>query len=193
MKKALRIGIVSIVCIGLLVGYYYYLSHRNDDKNIENKTEVTEVDKLIEKDFANKYPATPREVVKWYNRYITAFYGQEYTQAELEKMADNVRLLLDEELLGFNPRELYMQNLRADIEDYKNREKTIVQSSVCDSNEVTYGTVEGDECAYVLSYYFTKEGSTYGRTYQQFVLRKDAMGQWKIITFRVTEGGADVQ
>lgn len=188
MKKAIRIGLSVIICAGLVVGYYYYLSHRNDTNTTEDATKVTEVDKILQKDFDEQYPTSPREVVKWYNRIITAYYGEEYTDEQLEGMADQARKLLDDELLQYNPKDTYLENLKKDIDNYKTLNKKIVQSSVSDSNDITYATVKGESCAYVNAYYFSKEGSNYSRTYQEFVLRKDSKGKWKILTFRLTEG-----
>ena len=188
MKKAIRIGLSVIICAGLVVGYYYYLSHRNDNNTTEDATKVTEVDKILQKDFDEQYPTSPREVVKWYNRIITAYYGEEYTDEQLEGMDDQARKLLDDELLQYNPKDTYLENLKKDIDNYKTLNKKIVQSSVSDSNDITYATVKGASCAYVNAYYFSKEGSNYSRTYQEFVLRKDSKGKWKILTFRLTEG-----
>ena len=95
---------------------------------------------------------------------------------------------MDDELLSYNPRDVYLESLKADIEDYKIRKKEIVQSSVSDSNDITYATVGGDYCAYVDAYYFSREASDYSRTYEQFVLRRDEDGHWKILSFRLTEG-----
>lgn len=188
MKKAIRIGLTVILCAGIIVGYYYYLSHRDSDKTPENKEELTETEKIIQRDFVNHYPTTPREVVKWYNRIITAYYAEEYTDEQLEQMAEQLRCLLDEELLEYNDKEQYLSSLKADIADYKERDKKIVQSSVCDSNDVVYATVNNDACAYVNAYYFSKEGSNYSRTYQEYVLRKNGAGEWKILTFHLVEG-----
>lgn len=191
MKKAFRIGISIVICVGLVCGYYYYLSHKNAKSAEDVQDKTTEVEKIIERDFDKKYPKTPREVVKWYNRIITAFYGEEYTDEELEKMADQARSLMDDELLSYNPRDTYLKSLKADIEDYKTRDKIIVQSSVSDSNDITYATVDGEYCAYVDAYYFSREASDYSRTYEEFVLRRDDEGHWKILSFRLTEGDND--
>ena len=164
MKKAFRIGISIVICVGLVCGYYYYLSQKNAKSSEDAEDKMTEVEKIIERDFDKNYPKTPREVVKWYNRIITAFYSEEYTDEELEKMADQARRLMDDELLSYNPRDTYLKNLKADIEDYKTRNKIIVQSSVSDSNDITYATVDGDYCAYVDAYYFSREASDYSRT-----------------------------
>ena len=188
MKKAFRIGLTIVICAAIVVGYYYYLSRKNDKQSTEQTDEMSEVDKIISRDFEGKYPNSPREVVKWYNRIITAYYGQEYSDEELEKMADQARMLMDDELLKYNDRDSYLTSLKADIENYKNRKRVIVQSRVCDSNDIRYATVKGFSCAYVNTYYFVKEGSNYTRSYQEFVLRKDKEGNWKILTFRLTDG-----
>lgn len=188
MKKALRIGIVSLACIALIVGYYYYLSHRDGGAASREPEQESEVDKVLNKDFDKNYPSTPREVVKWYNRIITCFYKEEYDDGQLEAMADQLQMLWDDELLEVNPKKQYMESLRADIQNYKNHDRSIEQSDVCDSNDVVYAKVNGDSCAYVKAYYFSREGSTYSRTYQEYVLRKDKKGKWKILTFHLIEG-----
>ena len=188
MKKVLRIGVTIVICAAIVVGYYYYLSRKNDNQASEEREQMSEVDKIISRDFKDKYPTTPREVVKWYNRIITAYYKEEYSDEELDKMADQARMLMDEELLSYNSKENYMSAVKTDIENYKNRKRQIVQSKVCDSNDIRYATVKGYSCAYVNTYYFVKEGSDYTRSYQEFVLRKDSKGNWKILTFRLTQG-----
>ncbi len=188
MKKALRYVIVAVLAVALILGYYYYLSHRNDDRTEEDTTELTEVETIISRDFSANYPSSPRAVVKWYNRIITAYYGEDYTEEQLEQLADQARALMDEELLSYNSREDYLTNLKADIENYKANEKEIITSSVSNSNDITYAKVNGDDVAYVVAYYFSKEGSNYTRTYQEYVLRKDEEGRWKILTFYTVDG-----
>jgi hypothetical protein len=188
MKKVIRTCLIAALCVAIVVGYYYYLSHKDDGSSAEETTELTEVDKIITKDFDKDYPSTPRGVVKWYNRIVTAYYAEDYTDEELEQMADQARKLLDEELLSYNSEEDYLTSLKADIADYEARDKQILQSSVSDSSDITYATVNGDYCAYVNAYYFCREGSDYSRTYEEYVLRRDEDGKWKILAFQLTEG-----
>ena len=186
MKKVLRIGIAVICMVSLVVGYYAYLSHRNDSTHSEDNVELSEVQAIISKNFTTDYPSTPRAVVKWYNRIITAYYGEEFDQQQFEQMADQARMLMDDELLQYNPRDTYVASLNLEIEDYHNRSRTIVSSTVSDSKEVQYKTINGYECAFVDAYYFIREGSTYDRTYEDFCLRKDEKGRWKILTWRLS-------
>ena len=67
MKKGIRIVGIAIICIGIIVGYYYYLSNHGK-KDVENSTEISKVDEALSRDLAKDYPPTPR---KWSN-FITS-------------------------------------------------------------------------------------------------------------------------
>ncbi len=186
MKKVIRIGIAVVCMAALVLGYYYYISNRNDNNKLNQDVELSEVQAIIDKDFTKEYPPSPRAVVKWYNRIITAYYAEDFDDNELSMMADQARMLLDDELLAVNPKESYIASLKMEIEDYHNRNKVIASSSVCDTAEVEYKKVKGDECAYVSAYYFIREGSSYTRTYEDYCLRKDSDGNWKILTWKLS-------
>ncbi|MGN0140663.1 MAG: DUF6715 family protein [Roseburia sp.] len=186
MKKKTVIGAVVIIVV--IVGLFGWLTLSRRNRNVEDVVELTEVQKVINKDFEQNYPATPREVVKNYNRIITCFYNETYTDEELYRLGDQARLLFDEELLENNPRDQYFADLKAEIAEYRQESKTIFSTSVCSGNEVEYKTIDGRECAYVTTSYFVKQDKSYSRTYETFVLRKDAEGKWKILVFYLTEG-----
>lgn len=187
LKKNVRVFIIGAVCIALVVGLFFYVT-KSRSASVEDLTELTEVQSVITKDLEKNYPATPREVVKLYNRIITCFYNETFTEEELYALGDQIRFLFDEELLNNNPRDEYFKQLKTDIEEYHERSKTIASTSVCSSNEVNYQVVDGDECAYVTASYFINENRTYSRTYQTYVLRKDEDGNWKILVFYQVEG-----
>lgn len=186
-RNVIGIGAV-IVIVGLLVGGFYFFSRGRSDTS--EKVELTKVQQLTTKNLDTNYPATPREVVKLYNRIITCFYAEEYTEEELYALGDQARKLFDEELLENNPRDAYFTALKADIEDYHSRKRVISNSTVCDSNDVQFHTVDGAECAYVTASYFISEDKNYNRTNQMYVLRKDGDGNWKILVFYQIEGDA---
>lgn len=186
MKKA-HVIVIAIICIALIVGGYVFWMNRNGDSSSEN-VELTKVQKMITKDLESNYPATPREVVKTYNEIITCFYNEEYTAEELERLGDQARLLMDEELLGNNPRDQYFSKLQLEIAEYKRAERTILSYNLSSSNEVKEMTVDGRECAYVQTSYFMKDNTGHSRTYQMYVVRKDEDGNWKILVFYQVEG-----
>lgn len=187
MKKAIRIIGIAIICIGLIVGYYYYLSHR-DKKNVENSTEVSKVDEVLSRELDQDYPPTPREVVKFYNKILKCFYNEEYSDDEMQKLAEQARLLMDDALLANNPKEQYLALLKSDIQNAKDKGKFISDTKVENSSDIEYQKVKGDECAYVTASYFVKEGNSYTRTYEEYVLRKDTNKQWKILGYQLAKG-----
>ena len=50
------------------------------------------------------------------------------------------------------------------------------------------GTDEVDKLAYVNASYFVNTDGEFTNTYQQFVLRQNEDGQWKILAFYEVEG-----
>ncbi len=187
MKQKTIKGLVAVLVVLLIVGgYYYFAVHRST--NAEDNVELTEVQKVITKDLVANYPATPREVIKFYNRIQECFYNETYTDDELYALGDQARMLFDEELLANNPRDDYFRALKADIDEFHAESKTIMSSDVCDSNDVQQQTIDGDECAYVAASYFLDGSKSYSRTNQMYVLRKDEDGNWKILVFYQIEG-----
>lgn len=181
MKKA-GVIIAALLCIALVCGGFFLVKVRSDRAQA-NDRELTEVEKLITKDLEKNYPATPREVVKLYNRIITCFYKEKISKDDLSELADQVLVLFDKQLRDNNPKAQYLSYLQADIANYAARSRYIAQSNVCDSSDILFIQDGADELAYVTASYFVKEGNSFTRTYQQYVLRKDGDGRWKILAF----------
>lgn len=184
MKKT-RLVILAIVCITLICGGFYYLIHvgkQNDEK------ELTEIQKILTKDLEKIYPKTPREVIKLYNRILLCYYDEKVTEEELEQLVEQAQLLFDEELLVINPKDKYLASIKDEIALYKEKNRQIVETSVGSSNDVLYKQDGDDEIAYVTASYFTKENNAFSKTYQQYVLRKDQDGRWKMLAFYKVEG-----
>ena len=143
MKKNGQKIIFAVVCVVIIVGLFWYTAAKKGN-SAENNDDLTEVEKVITKNLEKNYPETPREVVKFYNRIITCFYDEEYTDDELYELGDQARLLMDDELLENNSRDDYFKSLKADIEDYHDKSKKIESSSVCSTDEVKYQKIDGD-------------------------------------------------
>ena len=186
MRNAIRIGIFVIIAATLIIGYYFYLSHGRGKKD-PTPAEQTELEKVLTKDFTNKYPQTPREVIKWYNRILRLYYSGQMDDSQIELLCDQAMMLLDADLLQANPRDRYITSVKAEIAEYRNRGKKMLKSDVCDTSDVEYREVNGDDMAYVLCNYVTSEGSEYQNVYQKYALRRDAEGQWKIIAFELSD------
>jgi Na+-transporting NADH:ubiquinone oxidoreductase subunit NqrC len=186
MKKVVVV-IVALLCIaGICVGFYL----ANSKSSASDEVDLTKVQKIVTRDLVNDYPATPREVVKYYNKIITSYFGESYSDEEFTALAEHAQELFDDELLANNPLETYEQEVKDEIAEYKDKSRVIRQTNVCDSDDVEYVTDSnnGDKLAYVTANYFVKEGNSYERTYQMYVLRKDSDENWKILTYYKIDG-----
>lgn len=190
MKKAKYI-IIAIACISVICASYFLFLQGNQ----ESEKDLTEIEKLIVRDLEENYPKSPREVVKLYNRIVKCYYGSQVpTEKELGKLVDQMICIMDDDLLLVNPRDDYYASVISDINQYKRDKKQLVSTDVCSTNDVKYvtddkdGEGEKDELAYVDASYFVNTDGKFSYTYQQFVLRQDANGRWKILTFYQIEG-----
>lgn len=185
--KHMKTIIIGVICAALVFGYYFYLSTR--DRSESPGDEPTEVEQVLDLDLKDKYPTTPREVVKVYNQILCCYYNEEYSEKEFQKLIEQQRSLFDEELLGNNPEPQFGNSMRNDINDYKENKRTIEGTTLCSTDEVVYKTVDDRECAYVTCSYFIKNGNEgFDRSYQRYVLRKDDDGNWKILVYYLIEG-----
>ena len=188
MKKVIRTAIIGVVFLALIGGYYYYLTLRNHSGAESKVSKETPVEHLLGLDLEQKYPATPRAVIKTYNKFLKCMYNEDYSEQEFVNLAEKQRTLFDQELLDNNPQSQYVQDIRADIKKCKSENRSLRNTSVCGSNEVVYKTVDKRDCAYVSCSYFMRVGSDYETTTQQYVLRKDENGKWKILVYYIIRG-----
>jgi hypothetical protein len=163
--------------------------------NQEDEKNLTEIEKLIVRDLEKNYPKSPREVVKLYNRIVKCYYGsQTPTEKELRDLTDQMLCIMDDDLLLVNPRDEYFASVVGDINQYKRDKKQLVSTDVCSTNDVKYitddknGEEEKDNLAYVSASYFVNTDGKFSYTYQEFVLREDADGRWKILTYYPIQG-----
>jgi hypothetical protein len=187
IMKKVGVVIVALLCIAGICAGFYFASQKSASSD---EVDLTKVQKIVTRDLENDYPATPREVVKYYNKIITSYYSEDYSDDEFTALAQHAQELFDDELLANNPLEEYEQDVKDEIAEYKDKSRVIRQTNVCDSDDVEYVTDSnnGDKLAYVSANYFVKEGNSYERTYQMYVLRKDTSEKWKILTYYKVDG-----
>lgn len=187
MKKYVKMGISAVIVIGLIVGCFYYMTHR-ETREADDDVEITRLHQIINKQLDTSYPPTPREVIKLYNNIIECAYNDEYDTEQYDKLTVQARKLMDDELLESNPLDTYKNQLLQEISSYKEESRKILQTGVCNTDEVRYTQIEGKKCAYVQATYFIKEGkSDFFRTYQSYLLRQDKDKRWKIVAYHVTD------
>lgn len=187
MKKYIKMGIPAVLVVMVIVGCYYYMTHR-ETVPAEEDVEITQLQQVLSKQLDHAYPPTPREVIKFYNRIIECAYSGEYDAEQFEKLMAQARKLMDEELLQNNPQDLYKKQLQQEIASYQENSVKILQTRVCNSDEVRFREIEGRKCAYVQAIYFMKQGKNdFIKTYQDYLLRQDSNKEWKILAYHLTQ------
>lgn len=178
-----KVGIILVVMVAIIGGYYFYLSNV---RNTEEETVVTAVQDVLLKNLETDYPPTPREVLKYYSDITKCLYNEKYSDEQLEQMADKMLALYDAELAENNPREQYIKDLKKDVDDFLKNGYTITAYTASRSTDVEEYTDKGRKYAKLYCTYTIKSGADYKSTQEVFIMRRDTeTSRWKILGFDV--------
>ena len=178
MKKSHNIKgiILAVVMLLLIVGYYYYLSNRNvsqaEDADRELQT-LTATQEVLTRDLETNYPPTPREVVKYFSQITQCFYNEDNTEEEIKQLGHKIMELYDEELIANQDEERYLSALKKDIEEFKEKKRTIVSYVPSSSVDVETFTKDGYDWARLYCIYGIKQDGLLYNSNIVFILKKD--------------------
>jgi LPS O-antigen subunit length determinant protein (WzzB/FepE family) len=181
--KGFVIGI--IIFMAALLGYYVYLNNKTKDQ--QEVTSQTEEEKLLNYDFEENYPKTVRETVKLHCRYLKSAYNGKFTDEELETVNSQIRNLFDEELLENNPEAQELQGLKDDIELYQEKKQKFVNYTLEEASQIQYNTEDDKKYAKTTVTLTLSVGSTMVSVEQQYLLRQDEEGRWKILGWQTEQ------
>ena len=179
--------VLIILLFAVIAGFYMSASNEKDTKSNKKQDEYTI---LKEKDLTDSYPETPREVVKLYGRIAKCLYKEGMTDKQLETLVCQLRQLFDEELLRENPLETQLEALDYDLKRFHEDENVIINYKVEDKTLVK-GEIDGREAATIVLSLSIKKGKDYTRTNEQFLLRQNYLGRWKIVGWQLADAEAE--
>ena len=186
MKKTTTKATIIFVClIAAVVGYYAYLSNRS--YNVKAGAEMSPVELVLNRDMKNDYPATPKEVIKYYNEILKCYYNEECDEDQIDELGVRARELYDSELLEANELGGYLVRLRRDVQEYKDHKRRISYATVSASTNVFFFEEDGYSFARISSGYTISEGGTNYPSNQIYLLRRDENKQWKIYGWKDAE------
>lgn len=188
-SKTIKIVIIVIVLAALILGYYYYLSHKTGKEQTAEQVEITAVQSVLMKDLERSYPPTPKEVLRYYCQITQCFYNEEYSEDELLLLGDKIQELYDEELIANKSQEDYFNDLKLEIAQMKQDQYTIAGYEISASTDVDYFVENGRSCARLYCTFNLKQTGSTGTmaSMEQFVLREDEDGHWKILGWELAE------
>lgn len=179
--KGIKVVFVVLVMAGLLVAYYYHLNNKaTTGEDVETVQTASAVAAVLERNLKNNYPATPKEVVKFFSDITQCYYNETYSKEELIALADKMLLIYDDELISYKTYEDYILDLKSDIAIYNQNGWTVSSYAPSASTDVFYFSEDGYEWARLYCIYTIKSGREYKNITEVFVLRKDENSHWKI-------------
>ena len=177
-KTTVIVTIVLIIVVVGVVGVFAFLSGKGRDK-IDEGT-LSNVERVLYRDLDNDYPATVKEVVKYYSEIVRLFYAEDTTEEEVEKLGLKARELFDSELLEKNDTQFYLMNLKADVRDFNESRRFITNVAVASSINVDTFQEDGYEFARISCGYNISEKGVTSQAIIVYLLRKDENRRWKI-------------
>lgn len=178
LDKYRKVIVLTLMAV-LIVSYYVYLTNRTPDSAYS--TSEGEVGEILSRDLDLNYPSTPKGVVTYYSSIVKAIYKYDLSEDEITGMAQHARKLFDSELLAYNNYETYLDNLKADIKSYNDANKIITDYIIEDGYGIDYLTLKGYKYAKVNTLYYIKDDKNLTKSYEEYTLREDKDGNWKIL------------
>ena len=191
MKGKKLAQLVGSLCLVVVVVLGVFLAlNLGEDNSVFSKKEKpnTEAQNILSKDIDRNYPATVREVVRLFARISKCYHNETISQEEFTKLVELQRKLFDEEFLENNPLETFTNNLSAEIEVAKSKKYQMVTWRVQKESSVeTWQDGENNFARIVASFTMNDKEIGYTRTFEEFLLREDEKGRWKIVGWRLTD------
>lgn len=181
-SKTVRNTIIIMLFMAVgIIGIFWWIINQDKTADGTINSNATEAETLLQRDMVNNYPKTPRELLKLYSRFTKCMYNDEMNDETLKALLEKKRKLFDQELLEKNPIEVQMENLKIDIESYRNDKRVIANYIVDKSSDIETKKVDDVEAAKASVAFFVKNTNGYEKVYEEFTLRVDKEGNWKIL------------
>lgn len=185
MRKGPKSAAVLAVMVITVFALYYYLVNKVERSDPE--VETSAVEDVLLKNLETDYPATVREVIKYYNEIMSCYYSENPTDEELKKLADKAIELYDAELVDYQSEEMYIEDLKAEIAAFAASDTVLSHMALSSSTAVDYYTYNGRECAQIRCIYTMRQKTGLMTIKEVYVLRKDDSGRWKILGWTPAE------
>ena len=179
-KKVTFLLAMAIVAV-IIVIMIFKVANSNDvnsDDVALSKTQSV----VLEHNLDIDYPQSPRAVVKYYAELSQCMYDTDNTDKDVSDLAVQSRKLLDDELVAQQTDDEYLSSLKKTIKKFADEKRRIVSFTVSSTTDVNYYSLDsGDQMASLYCIYTLQKGSLNYSDNEEYILRKDSDGHWKII------------
>ena len=187
-KKGTVTTIIFLVILASAIfGIYYFARFKADErakKQAEKNAQPTEISQILDLNIDANYPDTARTVLRLYGRIVSAMLNEELKDGELRKLESQLRRLFDVEFLLNNSEDEQFNALNLERNDYRDHKRTVDSYLVDSAGNAEHKVIDGRECYSALVNFVVKENGISSTLYEEFLLRRDDTGKWKILGWR---------
>lgn len=191
MKKSKKGTVATVIFIVLLAvvvfSLYFFVKNKANERareKAEKEAQPTEVSEILALNIDANYPDTARTALRLYCRIVSAMLNEELKEGELMKLEMKLRMLFDDEFLANNPVNEQFDSLQLERNDYRDHNKKIDSYLVDSANNAEKKVIDERECYSILVNFIIKENGIANTLYEEFLLRRDDSGRWKILGWR---------
>lgn len=184
MKKNKLNGLKGVLIVlflaVIIIIYFIHLSNKATAPKEETGKKLTEIQEVLDRNLITSYPASPKEVVKYFSDITKCYYNSPLQDNDIVNLGTKMLQIYDAELVAAKPFELYIADLKSDIAFYNSNGYIVSSYSPSPSTDVFYFEEDGYSWARTWCTYTLKSGQYYKTIQEVFILRKDADNHWKI-------------
>ena len=169
---------ILIVVVTIIVVFYRIANQKRADEGVQK---LSSTQAILQRDLDINYPQSPRAVVKYYAELSQCMYESDTTETDIVELAVQSRKLLDDELVAQQSDEQYLAALKKTVESFAKEKRRIVSFTISSSTDVETYKNNGDDMASLYFIFVLQKGSLNYSDNEQYILRKDSKGHWKIL------------
>ena len=181
-RTAVTVTMMLVIAMAIL-SFYFYWSYRTTPIGNTSTDNMTEAQKLIQKDLELYYPETPREVVKLFGSMMKTLYN-DISDEDLEPLALKIRMLYDEEFLAANPQDTYLNNITTDLAIWKSKNRRITNYLMGNEDQAQQSEIDGVQYSIQYISFTIQENTKFTETWK-VMLRQASDQKWKIMGWQV--------
>ncbi len=186
-KNTLLTVLLMSVFAAVIIYAYFYINNVTKPLIPDTIRKKTEAEILIEKDLELAYPATPTEVLRLHLRITKSLYNDKLTKEEINDLVNQERMLYDEELLEKNPVESQIRIINEEIDKFHEVDKELTNYLIENKEDFNYWIEEDVEYASIVASISFAESKEIIKVFEQFTLRRDENGQWRILGWELSD------
>ena len=191
--KTPRGAFFLFLAIGCVLLAYYLITVRIEKSKPEDYVQLTAIQEVLSRNLDTNYPQTPKEVIKYYSEITKCFYNEEHTEEELYALAMQAQKLYDHDLVANKTEEQYLQDLKSEIQAFKEKDYYISSYGTSSSTDVYDFMEDGYKFSRLYCTYNIRVGTVIQPIEEIFLLRMDLEGHWKIYGWDLVENHKELQ